>query len=53
MANRGLELAGVVIGSWPDEPDLAARCNVRDLETLAARPLAGAIREGAGDLGRR
>jgi dethiobiotin synthetase len=50
MANRGLELAGVVIGAWPDEPDLAARCNVRDLETLAARPLAGAVPEGAGDL---
>ena len=51
MANRGLELAGVVVGAWPAEPDLAARSNVRDLETLAARPLAGAIREGAADLG--
>ncbi|MFD8820399.1 dethiobiotin synthase, partial [Streptomyces sp. NPDC059627] len=24
---RELELLGVVIGSWPDSPDLAARCN--------------------------
>jgi dethiobiotin synthetase len=24
------------------------RCNIRDLETLAARPLAGALPEGAG-----
>ncbi|HEU5357309.1 MAG TPA: dethiobiotin synthase [Actinocrinis sp.] len=53
MALRGVELAGVVLGSWPQppqEPDLAMRCNIRDLETLAARPLAGAIRAGAGSL---
>jgi dethiobiotin synthetase len=50
LAHRGLSLAGVVIGSWPDEPDLACRSNVRDLETLAARPLAGALRAGAGSL---
>ena len=46
MAHRGLALAGVVIGAWPAEPDLACRSNVRDLETLAARPLAGALRPG-------
>lgn len=50
MAHRGLEPAGVVIGSWPAEPDLAARSNVRDLETLAARPLAGALPAGVGSL---
>ena len=55
MALRGVELAGVVLGSWPDEgtdggPDLAMRCNLRDLETLAARPLAGALPAGAGRL---
>lgn len=50
LAGRGIELAGVVIGSWPAEPDLAARCNLRDLETLAARPLLGAVPEGAGRL---
>jgi dethiobiotin synthetase len=50
MALRGVELAGVVLGSWPDEPDLAMRCNIRDLETLAARPLAGALPAGAGAL---
>jgi dethiobiotin synthetase len=43
MAARGLELSGVVLGSWPERPDLAMRCNIRDLETLAARPLAGAV----------
>ena len=50
LAHRGIELAGLCIGSWPAEPDLAARCNVRDLETLAARPLIGALPEGAGQL---
>ncbi|MCX9192488.1 dethiobiotin synthase [Carbonactinospora thermoautotrophica] len=48
LAGRGLELAGIVLGSWPAAPDLAMRCNIRDLETLAARPLAGALPEGAG-----
>ena len=50
MALRGVDLAGVVLGSWPEEPDLAMRCNIRDLETLAARPLAGALPAGAGRL---
>jgi dethiobiotin synthetase len=53
MALRGVELAGVVLGSWPqppEQPDLAMRCNIRDLETLAARPLAGAMAAGAGEL---
>jgi dethiobiotin synthetase len=51
LAHRGIGLAGVVIGSWPKDPDLAARCNIRDLETLAARPLSGALEAGAGTLG--
>ena len=56
MALRGVELAGVVLGSWPagvhgaEAPDLAMRSNLRDLETLAARPLAGALPAGAGKL---
>lgn len=47
MAHRGLDLAGLVIGEWPREPGLAERCNVADLEMLAARPLAGVLPEGA------
>ena len=50
LARRGLEPAGVVLGRWPEQPDLAMRSNIRDLETLAARPLAGALREQAGAL---
>ena len=52
MAHRGLELSGVVVGAWPRDPGLAERSNVRDLETLAARPLLGAVEEGAGGLDR-
>jgi dethiobiotin synthetase len=43
MAHRGLDLLGLVIGAWPDEPGLAERSNVADLEMLAARPLLGAL----------
>ncbi|MFA1540864.1 dethiobiotin synthase [Actinomadura monticuli] len=50
MAHRGVQLAGVVIGAWPDDPDLAMRSNIRDLETIAARPLAGVLPAGAGAL---
>ncbi|MEU5881942.1 dethiobiotin synthase [Spirillospora sp. NPDC047279] len=50
MAHRGIQLAGVVLGEWPDEPDLAMRSNIRDLETISARPLAGAMPAGSGAL---
>ncbi|MEU8365231.1 dethiobiotin synthase [Nonomuraea sp. NPDC048882] len=53
LAHRGLDLAGIVIGSWPGTPGTAERSSVADLEMLAARPLAGALREGAGGLGDR
>ncbi|MDQ1040309.1 dethiobiotin synthetase [Streptomyces sp. V3I8] len=47
---RRLDLLGVVIGSWPDGPDLAARCNLADLPAVADAPLLGALPEGAGAL---
>ncbi|MEU6477077.1 dethiobiotin synthase [Streptomyces sp. NPDC047017] len=47
---RELDLLGVVIGSWPGRPDLAARCNVADLPQVAGAPLLGALPEGAGAL---
>ena len=50
LAARGLKLAGVVIGSWPAEPDLAARCNLADLPRVAGAPLLGAVPAGAGAL---
>lgn len=48
---RGLRCAGVVVGSWPREPDLAARCNLADLPAVTGFPLLGAVPEGAGALG--
>jgi dethiobiotin synthetase len=46
MAYRGIELAGLIIGSWPTVPGLAERCNLTDLETVAGVPLAGALPAG-------
>ncbi|WP_431964686.1 dethiobiotin synthase [Actinacidiphila sp. bgisy160] len=47
---RDLTCAGFVIGSWPDDPDLAARCNVADLPDVTAIPLLGALPAGAAAL---
>ncbi|MFF4536457.1 dethiobiotin synthase [Streptomyces aureus] len=47
---RELEFAGVVIGSWPDSPDLAMRCNLADLPATSGAPLLGAVPAGAGAL---
>lgn len=51
LRGRGLDLAGVVIGSWPAEPDLASRCNLLDLPDVTGAPLLGAVPAGAGALG--
>ncbi|MFF4585907.1 dethiobiotin synthase [Streptomyces sp. NPDC001388] len=50
LRSRGVELLGVVIGGWPDSPDLAMRCNVTDLPDVAGAPLLGALPMGAGAL---
>lgn len=50
LSNQGVACAGVVVGSWPGEPDIAARCNLADLRVLAGRPLSGALRANAGNL---
>ncbi|MDV9177419.1 dethiobiotin synthase [Streptomyces sp. W16] len=50
LRHQGLDLLGVVIGSWPTAPDLASRCNVADLPEVAGAPLLGALPEGAGTL---
>lgn len=51
-ALRARELAalGVVVGSWPSAPDLAARCNLADLPDSSGLPLLGAVPEGSGGL---
>lgn len=50
LRSRGLELPGVVIGSWPGAPDLASRCNLADLPDVAGAPLLGALPAGAAAL---
>ncbi|MCW2766312.1 MAG: hypothetical protein JWO11_2271 [Nocardioides sp.] len=49
---RGLEPAGLVIGSWPAEPGLAERCNAEDLPRVTGVPLIATIPAGAGCLSR-
>ncbi len=44
LAEDAITLAGIVIGSWPDEPDLAARCNLADLAAMGE--LAGVLPAG-------
>lgn len=50
LAARGLACAGVVVGAWPAEPDLACRCNLADLPDVAEAPLAGLLPDGAGTM---
>ena len=48
-ANR-IRPAGLVIGSWPRDPDLAMRCNRIDLPRLTGVPVVGVIPESVGEL---
>jgi dethiobiotin synthase len=45
---RGVEPAGLVIGSWPGRPDLAAECNLADLPTMTGVPVIGVVPECVG-----
>jgi len=44
IKRRGVTCLGLMIGSWPRDPDLAAQCNLEDLTQIA--PVLGRIREG-------
>lgn len=44
----GVECAGLVIGSWPQEPDLAEICNREDLVSVSGVPLLGLMPAGSG-----
>ena len=46
---RGLEPTGLVVGSWPAEPDLAQRCNLDDLPRVGV-PVLGLVPADAGRL---
>ena len=47
---RAVACAGVVIGSWPAAPDLAAQLNLHDLPAYAGAPVLGRLPEGASRL---
>jgi len=49
---RGLEPAGLVVGSWPAEPGAAERSNLDDLPRVTGVPLLAVIPEGAGAMSR-
>jgi dethiobiotin synthetase len=52
LETRLVSCAGLVIGSWPREPDLAARTNLEELSSVAGAPLLGRLPAGAAELSR-
>ncbi len=50
LRTRSLSCVGIVIGAWPTQPDLAARCNLIDLPAVTGLSLLGVVPEGAGRL---
>ncbi|MFG1620932.1 dethiobiotin synthase [Kribbella sp. NPDC049227] len=53
LRSRGLPIEGLIIGSWPAEPDLAEQCNLEDLPVTTGVPVIGRIPVGAGRLDRK
>ncbi len=50
IAARGLHVEGVVIGAWPEVPDLAEEQNLADLPVITGVPLLGRVPAGAAGL---
>ena len=48
LARRGIALAGIVVGAYPAEPDLAERTNLEDLPRVTGAPLLGVLPAGLG-----
>lgn len=53
LRDSGIDVAGTVIGMWPDQPDLAQACNLEDLPRLTGVPVIGKLPAGVGTLGPR
>ncbi|MFE5876698.1 dethiobiotin synthase [Rhodococcus sp. NPDC056506] len=53
LGASGVDCAGLLIGSWPQEPDLAERCNREDLVSVSGVPLVGAMPAGSGSVSAR
>lgn len=47
---RDVEVAGLIVGSWPAEPGLAERCNLEDLPRHTGAPILAVLPEGSGRL---
>ena len=52
LATRGVALAGLVVGAYPAEAELAERTNLDDLPRVTGAPLLGCLPAGLGELGR-
>jgi dethiobiotin synthase len=52
LRSRGIEPSWLVVGSWPQAPGLAERCNIDDLPRVSGVPVLAVIPEGAGSLDR-
>lgn len=50
IRRHNLACPGVVIGAWPAQPDLAARCNLEDLPRYSGAPLLGRLPARASEL---
>ena len=50
LRTRSLSCVGIVIGAWPTQPDLAARCNLIDLPAVTGLSLLGVVPGGASRL---
>ncbi|MFI1918406.1 dethiobiotin synthase [Nocardia sp. NPDC020380] len=48
LHSAGVRCAGLVIGSWPAEPDLASECNRTDLPAVTGTEIVGTLPAGAG-----
>ncbi|QLY33679.1 ATP-dependent dethiobiotin synthetase BioD [Nocardia huaxiensis] len=48
LQSAGVRCAGLVIGSWPAQPDLASECNRTDLPAVTGVDLIGSVPAGAG-----
>ncbi|MBY6413621.1 ATP-dependent dethiobiotin synthetase BioD [Rhodococcus sp. BP-252] len=48
LAAAGVHCAGLIIGSWPADPDLAAVTNLAELPDVTGVPLIGRVPAGAG-----
>lgn len=46
----GCDVAGLIIGSWPQQPDLAMTCNLDDLPRLTGLEVLATLPAGAGQL---